>query len=951
MVFAMEILRSPIGELGGGISLSELRETAYEILIGACRSSTGSKPLTYIPQSERASSTERERTASSLTSSPSLQRSLTAAAASKVKKALGIKSSSNGSSKRRGERRSGGTVGEMIRVQMRVSEQTDSRVRRAFLRIAAGQLGRRIESIVVPLELLQQLKPSDFPNQQEFEAFQKRNLKILEAGLLLYPCVPLDKSDTAAQKLKQIIRGTSDNKPLETGKNSEFMQVLRTVVMTLSCRSFDDQASNMCHWADGFPLNLQIYQILLEACFDVDDETSIIEEVDEVLELIKKTWVILGMSQELHNLCFLWVLFHRYVETGEIEDDLLFAASNLLAEVENDAKTMKDVDYSKVLSSSLSAILGWSEKKLLTYHDTFSSGNIELMQSVATLAVTSAKILVEDISHEYRKKRKEVNVARDRVETYIRSSIRTAFAQKMEKINLSKQSSKKQQSPIPVLSLLAQEVTDLALNEKEIYSPIFKRWNPLSAGVAVATLHGCFANELKQFVARINELTPDAVQVLLAADRLEKQLVQVAVEDAVESDDGGKSIIKEMPPYDTEAVIGTLVKSWIRTRVDRLKEWVDNYLKQEVWNVQANKERVAPSVIEVLRIVDETLEAFFLLPIPMQPALVTELTISLDRCLQHYILKAKSGCGTRKNYLPSLPGLTRCSAGSKFFKKKDKSQIPMRRRSQVGSTNLDDLFGISQLCVRINSMQRIRSGVDALEKKTITYLKSSGSTEVDNKGLGTKFELSIAASFEAIHQLCEITSYKIIFHELNHALWDGLYVGDVSSSRIEPFLQELEHYLETIATTVHDRVRTRLITEVMKASFEGFLLVLLAGGPSRSFTQQDSVIIEEDFKFLCDLFWSNGDGLPSEVIGRFAATLKTILTLLRMDTESLIEQFKQAIVESYGSSAKSRLPLPPTTGEWDVTEPNTLLRVLCHRDDEVAAKFLKKTYSLPTKLN
>ena len=281
---------------------------------------------------------------------------------------------------------------------------------------------------MLPLELLQQLKLSDFPNQQEFEAFKKRSLKMLEAGLLLYPHVPLDKSDASALKLKQILQSASE-RPLETGKNTESMQVLRTVVMTLACRSFDDQASNTCHWADGFPLNIQLYQVLLEACFDVDDETSIIEDVDEVLELIKKTWVILGMNQELHNICFLWVLFHYYVETGEIEDDLLFAASNLITQVENDAKTVKDLDYTKVLSSSLSEILGWSEKQLLTYHDTFRNGNVELMQSVATLAVTSAKILVEDISQEYRKKRKEVNVARDRVETYIRSSVRTAFAQ------------------------------------------------------------------------------------------------------------------------------------------------------------------------------------------------------------------------------------------------------------------------------------------------------------------------------------------------------------------------------------------------------------------------------------------------------------------------------------------------------------------------------------------
>ena len=65
----------------------------------------------------------------------------------------------------------------------------------------------------------------------------------------------------------------------------------------------------------------------------------------------------------------------------------------------------------------------------------------------------------------------------------------------------------------------------------------------------------------------------------------------------------------------------------------------------QAWNVQANKERVGPSVIEALRIVDETVEAFFLLPIPIQPPLVTELMIGLDKCLQQYTVKAISGCG------------------------------------------------------------------------------------------------------------------------------------------------------------------------------------------------------------------------------------------------------------------------------------------------------------------
>ena len=115
-----------------------------------------------------------------------------------------------------------------------------------------------------------------------------------------------------------------------------------------------------------------------------------------------------------------------------------------------------------------------------------------------------------------------------------------------------------------------------------MFSPILNRWQPLGAWVAVATLHSCYGKELKQFVSGITELTPDAIQVLRASDKLEKDLVQIAVEDSVDSEDGGKSIIREMPPYEAEAVIANLVKTWISIRVDRLKEWVPRNLQQEV---------------------------------------------------------------------------------------------------------------------------------------------------------------------------------------------------------------------------------------------------------------------------------------------------------------------------------------------------------------------------------
>uniref|UniRef100_A0A1J3JYC9 DUF810 domain-containing protein n=1 Tax=Noccaea caerulescens TaxID=107243 RepID=A0A1J3JYC9_NOCCA len=950
-----ESLPSPFGDPAINLSDSELRETAYEILVAACRS-TGSRPLTYIPQSPKPDRSNGVATPA-LSPSPSLHRSLTSTAASKVKKALGMKKRSGGevgggaqSSGQPDRNKKSVTVGELVRIQMRISEQIDSRIRRALLRIASGQLGRRVETMVLPLELLQQLKATDFPDQEEYESWQRRNLKLLEAGLILHPHVPLSKSDKSVQQLKQIIR-SGLQRPLDTGKVTGETQNLRSLVMSLASRLNNNGiGSETCHWADGFPLNLRIYQMLLESCFDVNDELSVVEEVDEVLELIKKTWPVLGMNQMIHNVCFLWVLFNRYVTTGQVENDLLVAAHNLILEVENDAIETNDPEYSKISSSVLSLITDWAEKRLLAYHDTFNIDNVETLETTVSLGILVAKVVGEDTCSEYRRKKKHVDSGRDRVDTYIRSSLRMAFSQTKRMVEHSKRSKSRQStSSLPVLAILAEDIGYLAFNEKAIFSPILKNWHPLAAGVAAATLHSCYGTELKKFVSGITELTPDAIRVLTAADKLEKDLVQIAVQDAVDSEDGGKSVIREMPPFEAEVVIGNLVKSWIKTRVDRLKEWIDRNLQQEVWNPRTNKLGIAPSSVDVLRMVDETLEAFFLLPILLHQVLLPELISGLDKCIQHYVSKAKSSCGSRNTFLPALPALTRCTVGSRLhgvFKKKEKPMAAsQRRKTQLGTSN--DSAEILQFCCRINTLQYIRTEMESSGGKTLNRLPESEVAALDGKG--KIFEQSIGICSKGIQQLSEATAYKIVFHDLSNVLWDGLYAGEVSSSRIESFLQELERCLEIISSSVHDRVRTRVISDIMRASFDGFLLVLLAGGPSRGFTVQDSAAVEEDFKFLCDLFWSNGDGLPLDLIEKVSTTVKSILPLLRTDTESLIERFKAVCLENHGSD-RGKLPLPPTSGPWSPTEANTLLRVLCYRYDESATKFLKKTYNLPRKL-
>lgn len=274
----------------------------------------------------------------------------------------------------------------------------------------------------------------------------------------------------------------------------------------------------------------------------------------------------------------------------------------------------------------------------------------------------------------------------------------------------------------------------------------------------------------------------------------------------------------------------------------------------------------------------------------------------------------------------------------------------MKRRSQVGSDTGNEDASLPGLCVRINTLSYIQNELENLDRKMKAWLQNVSAQSDTTGGLNINFQLSWATCQEGIRQICEITAYKVIFNDLSHVLLDTLYVGSPSSNRILPLLKELGSVLKFISVTVHDRLRNCLITALMKASFDGFLLVLLAGGPARAFSCQDYQIIEDDFRALRGLYLTFGDGMPEELVVKASSEVKNILPLLRTDTETLIQRFKQVISESYGPTDKSRFPMPPVPAQWSPNNPNTILRVLCYRNDEAASKFLKQTYNLPKML-
>nr|GMC57787.1 protein unc-13 homolog [Ipomoea batatas] len=92
---ALSPLPSPFGDLTPTLTAADICETTYEIFVASCRTSTG-KDVTYVPSSTDGSpSPSPSSNSNSSSSSLSMQRSLTSIAASKMKKAMGLRSNSS----------------------------------------------------------------------------------------------------------------------------------------------------------------------------------------------------------------------------------------------------------------------------------------------------------------------------------------------------------------------------------------------------------------------------------------------------------------------------------------------------------------------------------------------------------------------------------------------------------------------------------------------------------------------------------------------------------------------------------------------------------------------------------------------------------------------------------------------------------------------------------------
>ncbi|KAH9686341.1 protein unc-13-like [Citrus sinensis] len=827
-----------------GITDDDLRETAYEVLL-ACAGAAGGL---IVPSKEKRKDKK-----------------------SKLMKKLGRSKNDNVVTQ---SQRAPGLVGllETMRVQMEISEAMDIRTRQGLLNALTGKVGKRMDTLLIPLELLCCISRTEFSDKKSYIRWQKRQLNMLEEGLINHPVVGFGESGRRVNELSILLAKIeeSESLPSSTGElqRTECLRSLREIAIPLAERpARGDLTGEVCHWADGYHLNVRLYEKLLLSVFDVLDEGKLTEEVEEILELLKSTWRVLGITETMHYTCYALVLFRQCPV---------------------------------------------------------------MMENVVSVAMLARRLLLEEPEMAMQ----SVSVTdRDQIELNIFSSIKNSFARVVDKSEI-------HEHP---LALLAEETKKLLKRDSSIFMPILSKRHPQATIVSASLLHKLYGNKLKPFSDGAEHLTEDVASVFPAADSLEQYIISLITSTCEE--ETAAVYCRKLMPYQIESISGTLVLRWINSQLGRILSWVERAIQQERWDPISPQQRHASSIVEVYRIVEETVDQFFALQVPMRSTELNALFRGIDNAFQVYANHVTDKLGSKEDLVPPEPVLTRYrkEAGIKAFVKKE---ILDPRISEERRSSEINILTTAALCVQLNTLHYAISQLNKLEDSILerwtrkkpheNFLKKLVEEKSKSFTKNDTFDGSRKDINAAIDRICEFTGTKIIFWDLREPFIDNLYKPSVSKSRLESLIEPLDVELSKLCDVIVEPLRDRVVTGLLQASLDGLLRVLLNGGPFRVFFPSDAKQLEEDLEILKEFFISGGDGLPRGVVENQVARARHVVKLHGYETRELIDDLRS------GSSQD----MLGTRGKLGA-DSETLLRILCHRSDSEASHFLKKQYKIP----
>uniref|UniRef100_K3Y5E8 MHD1 domain-containing protein n=2 Tax=Setaria italica TaxID=4555 RepID=K3Y5E8_SETIT len=474
------------------------------------------------------------------------------------------------------------------------------------------------------------------------------------------------------------------------------------------------------HWTHNYHVNFRLYEKLLCSVFDILEDGQLVEEADEILETAKLTWPILGITEKLHGIFYAWVLFQKFAQTGET---LLLKHASLQIQkllLHHDIEELEVYTNSFICSadacggdralsladSALLKINSWCRRQLENYHAHFSKKNYSIFEATLNLALLLVKTPPEDDCEEVLLIESPVGSTPESklVHLLIVRSIHAAYKQAL--ISSDGRSETEIKHP---LTILANELKLVAEKECSAFSPILHKYYPEAQGVALIFLHMLYGKQLELFLERTDHLE-NSKEILAASNNFE---LFIAEKLRSVYGEAGSSFSNYLKPYMIGCLSSPLILQWLHAQHENVLEWTKRTIGIEDWTPLSVHEKQATSVVEVFRIVEESVDQFFNTSLPLDIVHLRSLLIGITSSLEVYLLHMENQQVSGSTLLPRAPVLTRYAESMNPFAKR-KLIEPTVPEEKV-ATKLNNLT-VPKLCVKLNTLQFIRDQLDAIEE-------------------------------------------------------------------------------------------------------------------------------------------------------------------------------------------------------------------------------------------
>ncbi|CAH9084302.1 unnamed protein product [Cuscuta epithymum] len=858
---------------------------------------------------------------------------------------------------------------DIFRSQMQISEAMDNLTRQRLAAFAAERSWGHIDVPQIILGLLNGVLKSDFQNEKSYIQWKRRQANILEE--LLSSAEYVNDKKQSAETLIERIRNPEDwDTRMSPSERYEVLSAIRHIALTLSSMppKYGIRGENY-YWSAGYQLNIRVYEKLLVGLFDILEEDHLIEEAAEILKLLKSSWSMLGITQKLHNLIYAWVLFQQFVATDEavLLDYSIHEMLKVLSAEDEDHMEDKYIDdllcfttwngcqtRSSFLQSAIFSISIWCDSMLQDYHLHFAE-KPHLLKEVMNM-----QLMVEAYSFDSCDKNKFTNVEvldsirYRKVKNYVESSIEAACKRVTDAVSLGRTIDRTHH-----LTLLACELKLISEMELTLFYPILQKFIPDAGIVSALKLHKTYGERLEPFLNDVSCLSEGVREVLTAAILLENRLIELYTLGNKDST-LHSSCTNEFVHYKIGEVTRPIILDWVIAQHAKILEWTCRAFDLEDWEPLSHQQKQAASAVEVFRITEETVDQLFqmghLVDITHLQALLSIIFHTLDA----YLKKLVSQLVDMQDLYPPVPSLTRYN----------ETTFPILKRKLAEAVVLDDgvynklnQLTISKLCVRLNTLQYIQRQMTTLKdgiRKSWSTIRvfadticSEGKSPEHSNGNSDMCDESIdelfAATFDcirdsatnAIRITSELLGARVVFWDLRESFVFHLYHSSVEGARLESVLPQFDNILNNICGLIDDALRDFVVSRIYKSSLEGYIWVLLDGGPSRAFSNSDVAMMEEDLGMLKDLFVADGEGLPRSLVTEEAKAAQQIISLFSLQADSVIRMLMTSSQHiSVGHGFRQ-------SGFRNLGDAQTLMRVLCHMKDADASKFLKRHYNLP----